>query len=182
MHYDFGNYLATIPDFRRKQGQRYALSDLLIITLMAILSQNQGLRDFARFAKANAESLTTLLKLKHGVPKYSTFQSLFSHLSAQDLTDKFVTWLQAYHPSLADNYVGLDGKAVQSTVNGGNSSSQNFISVVSAFGQESGLTYGMQSFQNNKSGEAQALRDLVEKLGLQDKIYTIDALHCQKKL
>jgi DDE_Tnp_1-associated len=182
MTYDFGSYLATIPDFRRKQGQRYPLAALLTISLMAILSQKQGLRDFARFAQANAQTLTTLLNLKHGVPKYATFQSLFRHLSAQVLTDKFVAWLATYSPVLADKYIALDGKVVQSTVSGGNTSLQNFISVVSAFGQQSGLTYGMQAFQNNKSGEGQALRDLVEKLGLQGKVYTADALHCQKKL
>jgi DDE_Tnp_1-associated len=152
------------------------LAALLTITLLAILSQKQGLRDFARFVQANAQTLTTLFHLKHGVPKYATFQSLFSHRDAQVLTDKFVTWLTTYSPVLADKYISLDGKAVQSTVSGGNTSLQNFISVVSAFGQQSGLTHGMQAFQNNKSGEGQALRDLVEKLGLQDKVYTADAL------
>lgn len=180
MQYDFSSYLASLTDFRRKQGQRYPLPALLTIVLMAILSQKQGVRDVARFAQANAETLIALLHLKHGVPKYATFQSLFSHLSAQELTTKFIVWLRQYHPDLADDYVCLDGKAVKSTVTGGTASSQSFITVVSAFGQRSGLTYGIESFQNNKSGEAAALRDLVEKLGLQDTIYTADALHCQK--
>ncbi|MFT6479448.1 MAG: hypothetical protein ACJAVP_002598, partial [Spirosomataceae bacterium] len=30
-------------------------------------------------------------------------------------------------------------------------------------------------------GEIQALRDLVNKLGLVDKVFTVDALHTQKK-
>jgi len=40
----------------------------------------------------------------------------------------------------------------------------------------------MKSFENGKSGEGQALRDLVEQLGLKDKVFTMDALHAQKKL
>jgi len=39
----------------------------------------------------------------------------------------------------------------------------------------------MQPFENGKSGEAQALRDLVKKLGIQEVVFTIDALHTQKK-
>jgi hypothetical protein len=181
LHYALRLYLSSVPDYRCRQGQRYPLSDLLLIVLMAILSQKQGLRDFARFAQSNSAILTTLLQLKQGVPQYATFQSLFSHLSAYELSAKFIAWLQTYHPTLAGDYIALDGKAVKSTVTGGRSSTQDFISVVSAFGQCSGSTYGMESFQHNKSGEAQALRDLVEKLGLSGKIYTADALHCQKK-
>ena len=53
--------------------------------------------------------------------------------------------------------------------------------MVSAFGQKSGLVYGVNTFDNGKSGEGQALDELMKTLGLKGAILTMDALHCTKK-
>ena len=182
MDYNLRDYFQSLKDPRRAQGQRHSLENILTIVIMAILSGYQGLRGFARFASSNEDELVSLLNLKHGVPCYYTFHSLLSSLNEGIMADKFMDWMKVHHSTILDTCIALDGKAVRSTVKGGNSSAQNFSSIVSAFGHQSGLVYGMQSFENNKSGEIQALRDLVSKLGLKDKIYTVDALHTQKKL
>lgn len=181
MDYDLRSYFKLLKDPRRPQGQRHSLENILTIVIMAILSGCQGLRGFARFASSNEPELVSLFNLKHGVPCYYTFQSLLTSLNEGIMADLFMDWMKQQHLVIPDVYIALDGKAVRSTVSGGNTTAQNFSSVVSAFGHQSGLVYGMQSFQNNKSGEIQALRDLVNKLGLVDKVFTVDALHTQKK-
>ena len=93
-----------------------------------------------------------------------------------------MAWVRGYHASFSDDSVALDGKLLRSTGKGLNTSKQSFVSVVSAFGHQSGLIYGMLSFANGKSGEAEVLRSLVKQLGLTDKILTMDAMHAQKKL
>jgi hypothetical protein len=182
MNYKVLDFFNSLKDPRRGQGQRHSLQNILTIVIMAILSGHQGLRGFARFAASNESELTEVLKLKHGVPCYYTFQTVLTALNEQIVAQKFISWMRQYHANLADTFVSLDGKVVTSTVNGGNTALQNFISVVSAFGHQSGMAYGMKSFENGKSGESQALRDLVSDLGLTDKVFTIDALHSQKKL
>jgi hypothetical protein len=179
--YDIKSFISTIDDPRRAQGQRHTLENLVIIIIMAILSGYQGIRGFARFAQSNEKELIEVLQLKHGVPCYYTFQVLFVAINAQVLAQKFTQWMSQYQAQLADTFLSLDGKVVKSSVNGGNTALQNFVSVVSAFGHQSGMVYGMKSFENGKSGEIQALRDLVSDLGLTDKVLTIDALHTQKK-
>ncbi|MBK8923796.1 MAG: hypothetical protein IPM81_20300 [Saprospirales bacterium] len=47
--------------------------------------------------------------------------------------------------------------------------------------QRSGLVHQMVHFESGKAYEAEAVRQLVEKLGLKGAIFTLDALHCQKK-
>lgn len=173
-------FLCSINDPRRGQGQRHSLQNILIIIIMAIISGHQGLRGFARFASNNESALAEVLDLKHGVPCYYTFHSVFNALSEQLLAQRFMTWMRSYHAELADKFLSLDGKVVKSTVHGGNTSLQNFVSVVSAFGHQSGMVYGMKSFENGKSGETQALRDLVQELGLTDTVFTMDALHSKK--
>lgn len=181
MKYDILSFFDSLEDKRRKQGQRHKFRDILTIIIMAILSGHQGLRGFTRFAKANDEELIEALNLKHGVPGYSTFQSLLKDLDEQILVAKFIEWVKSIVPPSADDFIALDGKAVRSTTAGGNTRLQNFVAVVNAFGHQSGLVYGMNSYENGKSGEGEALRKLIEQLGLTDKVFTMDALHCQKK-
>jgi len=182
MQCDILEFFKSLEDPRRKQGQRHQFHDILTLIIMAILSGHQGIRGFHRFAKANATELTDTLELKYGVPGYSTFRDMVINLDNQILVTKFIEWAKKYIPHTADEFIALDGKAIKATSSGGNTTLQNFVSIVNAFGHHSGFVYGMKSFENGKSGEAQALRDLVEQLGLKDKIFTMDALHTQKNI
>jgi hypothetical protein len=181
MEYNVKEFFSTLQDPRRAQGQRHSLENILTIVIMAILSGHQGIRGFSRFAQSNAKELTEALNLKHGVPCYYTFQVLLNALNEQVVAHKFIVWMHQYHTQLADTFLSLDGKVVKSSVDGGNTAFQNFVSIVSAFGHQSGMIYGMKSFENGKSGERQTLLDLVSDLGLRDKVFTMDALHTQKK-
>ena len=181
MKSDLKAFFKSLEDPRRKQGQRHSFENILTIIIMAILSGHQGLRGIHRFSKANAAELTEVLQLKYGVPGYSTFQAMLTELDDQLLVSKFIAWVKSFTSLTTDDFIALDGKAIKATSNGGQTKLQNFVAVVSAFGHQSGIVYGMQSFENGKSGEAQALRDLVEQLELKDKVFTMDALHAQKK-
>ena len=181
MRYKMFDFIDILVDPRRGQGQRHKLTDVISMVIMAILSGSQGLKGFARFAKSNEAELVSLLHLKHGVPCFFTFRAILMGIDEQHLTAQFTAWVKDYDPSFVDDFIALDGKVVRSTVSGGNTRFQNFISVVSAFGHRSGVVYGMKSFENGKGGESEALRTLVEQLGLSGKVFTMDALHTQKK-
>lgn len=176
------DFISALKDPRRGQGQRHKFEHIIVISLMAILSGHQGLQGISRFARSNSEELITIFNMKHGIPKFNTFRDVLNALDADLMAQTFINWMQQYHSELGDDFISLDGKAVRSTVNGGNTSLQNFVAVVSAFGHKSGMVYGMASYENAKSAESQTLRDLVSKLGIIDKVFTVDALHAQKKL
>ena len=180
MSYKILDFFSSLEDPRRGQGMRHQLKDILTIVIMAILSGHQGLRGFSRFAKANEQELCEVLGLKHGVPGYSTFRDVLAHLEEQLFAEKFIKWVKTYDSKEADDYIALDGKAIRATTHNGGTELQNFVSVVNAFGHESGLVYGMKAFENKKSHETKALTDLIEQLGLKDKIFTMDALHTKK--
>ena len=168
-------------DPRRGQGQRHKLHDIIVIILMAILSGQQSIKGFARFAQSNKEDLVTHLGLKHGVPSFNTFRYIMEAISEDIFAKNFLTYMQTQYGSMADDYISMDGKCIKSSVQGGNTSAQNFISVVSAFGHDSKMAYGMKSFENKKSGEVAVVQSLITDLKITDKTITLDALHCKKK-
>lgn len=184
LKYDLSAFVATLKDPRRSEGKRHKLEDIILIIIMAIISGEQGIRGFERFASTNEKELTELLKLKHGVPSFQTFQHIFSELNEDYLAQKFMTWLKTHEKSKLheDSIIAIDGKAISATYSGKQTKQQNFVMVVNAFGHTSGLVHGMKAFENKKAHESHNLRELIIELGYTKKVYTADALHCQKKL
>ena len=57
-------HFRDIPDFRRKQGCRYPLRVLLLLTIMSIMSGRCRYREIDAFAKANQKELVKFFRLK----------------------------------------------------------------------------------------------------------------------
>ena len=180
MNYKMFELFGDLPDPRRSQGIRHQLDDILIIAVMAILSGHNGIRGFTRFAKSNETELTQILRLKHGIPRYNSFLSVFNAIDQTILAQRFTKWVKMYLPEFEDEHIALDGKSIRATVQNQNSSTQDFVAVVNAFGHQSGVVYGMQAYRNGKSGEGDALRALITRLGMKEVTFTMDALHTKK--
>ena len=59
---------------------------------------------------------------------------------------------------------------------------QNFVSIVSVFAEKRGLVLGLTKLENKKSSEISTVQNLIAVLDIQDVVFSLDALHCQKKL
>ncbi len=180
MQLDLVKFLGNLPDARRRQGIRYPQDLVILMILMAILSQHTGFRGYARFMKANEKELVELFDLKHGVPSHVTIRSIVENISIQALTKQFIAWMSEHVDITDDEFVSSDGKVLRSTVSHPNDSMQSFVSVVSLFGQKTGLSYGMIAFDNGKSFEGEYVKKLIELFQSKGVIIDLDALHCKK--
>lgn len=181
MQYNLLDFLSGFTDPRRPQGQRHPLPVFLLMIVMAIISGEQGLKGFARFMRSNEEELTATFGLKHGVPKFNTTRTLLQSIQVEELAARFGQWMRQHFPPNHEVWLAMDGKALRSTVSNAQGSLQSFVYVVSVFAQHSGLVQSVSSFESGKAYEAAAVRDLIQKLGFKDAVFTLDALHCQKK-
>lgn len=59
-------------------------------------------------------------------------------------------------------------------------SSQNFVSVVSAFSLENSCCIWGTFFENKLTSEIKQVRDIIEHSPAPGRVFTLDALHCQK--
>jgi DDE_Tnp_1-associated len=185
MSYNLFDYLKQVKEFRRREGQRHALWSVMAMIIMAIISGHQSLKGFARFMKANEQELASTFQLKHGVPSFGTIRTILLEVDIDQMRKMFISWMKPHltkHRREKDDvWLSLDGKCLSSTVKDAQGSLQDFVMVVSLFAHENGLVMAMQPFGSKKAYEPQVVRDLIYKLGLRDVIYTLDALHCQKK-
>jgi len=55
------------------------------------------------------------------------------------------------------------------------------VSLVSLFGQQSHLILKVGILENSKASEINTVRELLQTLKINKAVFTLDALHCQKK-
>lgn len=173
--------LQKIPDFRRKQGRRYPLDTLLLITIMSIMSGRCGYREIAAFAKANQQEFLRYFHLKRKrLASHVTFREVIKGVDFDTVITVFNQWAIQYITLEPGDWCSIDGKALGSTVTGADSAYQNFVSLVSVFSHTRGQVARAAALENLKSSEIPTVHHLIDTFGLQGMVFTLDALHCQK--
>jgi predicted transposase YbfD/YdcC len=106
---------AQLPDPRRGQGTRFALSAILALAVCAILSNHLSVLAIAEWGASQCQELLASLGFKDGVtPHQSTLQRLFCRLDpnapSEALTSHFAR-LESAKPLRGSEGVAIDGKA-----------------------------------------------------------------------
>jgi predicted transposase YbfD/YdcC len=142
-----------------------------------------GYRDLETFGKSNQKLIVKTFHLTMDrVPSYSTIRRAMMLVETSDLVESFNQWASQFStPNDLTDWVSIDGKCLRSTCKNSDNSSQNFVSIVSLFSQTSGLVLRLQKFQSKKSSEIRQVQELVRGYPISGKVFTLDALHCQKE-
>jgi predicted transposase YbfD/YdcC len=172
-------YLEQIEDPRHKRGVRHQQIAILIIMILAILCGYTGLRGQARFAKTHQKALDEFLPLPRGkVPSLWTIRRLIKSIDFKQVCYAFNEWMGQY---FYQEGIAVDGKSIKSTVTSFQDSQQNFVSLVSFFGQKTNLVRQVALLENKKTSEIEVVQQLLENFQIKKAVFTLDALHCQKK-
>lgn len=57
---------------------------------------------------------------------------------------------------------------------------QNFISMVSLYSSQQGVVLASQQLESKHNSELKVVQTMLEALELEEVVFTMDALHCQK--
>jgi predicted transposase YbfD/YdcC len=166
-----------LPDPRIDRTRLHKLMDILVIGLCSQLTGGEGLKDMPLFGRAKKEWLKTFLELPEGIPSYDTFRRVFSAIDPHRFLDCFVEWVQGICPTLKDETVAIDGKALRRALNEGDS----IPYIVNAWASENALVLGQVKVKD-KSNEITAIPELLRVLELEGCIVTMDAMGCQKDI
>src|SRR5229473_958846 len=87
---DWQKALAHVKDPRRKQGQRFTLTSMLLLALAAILSNHVSELAIAEWGAGQSEQVKRALGFENGVtPHQTTIQRLFRRLSVEEAEAAF---------------------------------------------------------------------------------------------
>lgn len=174
--------LKKVKDFRRCQGRRHPLWLVLLIVILAAMQGYLGYRAMEDFAKANQQLILNKFKIfSKEVPSSSTIRRVIMGVDWLNLQEIFNQWSSQFSEwSELRDWVCIDGKSLSSTVDNLNNSHQNFVSFVSLYSQEYQVVLGLNRFENKHSSEIKQVQEMIGSLPFTKKVFTLDALHCQK--
>jgi hypothetical protein len=174
--------LSTINDPRRGAGQRHNLVVVLLIVIMATINGYFGYRAMGDFVLRNRKDLLKQLKLKKKrLPSFSTIRRIILGVDFNELSEVFLLWSKGYVKIESGDWLNIDGKGIKGTVSDIHSSQQNFINLVSVFAEKRGMVIFSGKVINSKESEIPMVRKAIEVLDIEGVVFTLDALHCQKK-
>lgn len=107
---------AHLTDPRRKQGQRFPLTSMLLLALAAILSNHVSELAIAQWGAGQSEEVKKALGFEKGVtPHQSTIQRLFRKMNVEELEEAFRgLFVQLFESTQLERGacgVAIDGKA-----------------------------------------------------------------------
>jgi predicted transposase YbfD/YdcC len=172
----FEDFSSGIPEHRVDRNKLHSISEILFLTLTAIICGCEGWRDIERFGRAKIEVLRRVFPFKYGIPSDDTLRRFFRSLNPVIFQTCFVEWVKTLKlPSSL--HVAIDGKISRHSFDGEN----NPLHIVSAFSSEYRLVLAQEKV-SDKSNEITAIPKLLSLLDLQGAVITIDAMGCQREI
>ena len=171
---------AGIRDPRRESGNfKYALLDVLVIIILAVISGSEGWGEIYEYAVCKEKWLREFLELKRGIPKADVYRRVLAALNPRALEEVYRSWVSEYVGSCCHKQVAIDGKTSRGTYKPG--CAKDRLHMVSAWVREDGISLG-QIRTAEKSNEITAIPELLEALEVTGAVVTIDAMGCQKAI
>jgi hypothetical protein len=174
-------YLQRVEDNRRGQGRQYGLAGVLVCVILALLSNAKSYRQMAKFIEVHFEVLNKTFGLGWKKPiGYGGLRRVIHGVNLASLEEVF----RQYSADLASAtghkclMLACDGKTLRGSFDG--MADVRAVQILTLFATDSQLILAHQDIAE-KSNEIPAFQGLIQALGLQGKVFTIDAMHTQKK-
>ena len=173
---------ANLKDIRRKQGMLYPLQIVLLIAIFGIINWAKSERAISRFAENNKKDLVKYLQLKNKrIPTRNIIRAVLANISFTELEEIFYKWSKSQIKIEKNEWISIDGKALRWTISNRSTSQQNFTSLISLFVSRKKQCLKVSIIDTKKTNEIPSVQEMIKLLELEDVIFTIDAMHCQKK-
>jgi Transposase len=166
-------FAQSLPDHRQEVKIRHLSTDIIFITVAAVICGAQDWEDIEYFGHCKEEFFRTYLELPAGIPSHDTFNRFFSNIDPLVMEQQFRVWVKAICCEQT-TLVSIDGKTICGAKQGGKS----LFHMVSAFCHANGVSLA-QVRTAEKSNEITAIPLLIKALDLEGCLVSIDAMGCQ---
>jgi len=184
MSLEFLKLLSEVRDPRRAQGKKWQLGPVLLATILAILSGATSYRKVHRFIEVHRGLLNKQFGFGwNAAPAYSAIRTILHGLDGADVERAFRAHAAGLSRTATSNsveamaVVAIDGKTLRHSFDAFND--RKAAHVLSAFATDDVLILGHLEV-DEKSNEIPAAQSMIEALALEGRLFTLDAMHCQK--
>lgn len=171
--------LKKIDDPRSYHGKEYALWQILLVSILSILSNGKTYTDIRTFLDIHYEDLNRIFKFNwRQLPDHSAIRKILVRISPEEI-ERVFRELAASRDVSGRRHICFDGKALNGSFS--HTRDKRAARVFSAFCANSAIVLAHVPLPEDKDHEIVAFQDFISSLPLRDVVITADALHCQKK-
>jgi len=106
------SYFDDMPDPRIDRSKLHPLSDIVLLTLIAVLGGADNWVHIENFGKAHEEWLRGFLELPWGVPSHDTLGRVFRKIDSAELGRRLALWMDALRETAEGGHIAIDGKTL----------------------------------------------------------------------
>jgi hypothetical protein len=179
---DLISFLKALLDCRMRRGIRFPQWWMLLVAILAILSNQGSLMGMERFVKRHRKTLNELLGTHIAKsPSDSTFRLLLAQLDVESFENLLHSWMGAQigNDEQIDPLV-CDGKTLRGSIDETASGAARFIAQVSLYSSRLGVAIAQSTYATDAGGEIAALRELLDRVDLEGALVQADALHANR--
>lgn len=103
-------HISIIPDYRQARKVEYKLSDILLLTICAVISGAEGWEDIEDFGETHLDFLKQYGDFENGIPVHDTIARVVSCISPAKFHECFINWMRDCHSSDDKDVIAIDGK------------------------------------------------------------------------
>lgn len=167
-----------LPEYRREKSIIYPISEILHISLCAIICGAETWENIREFGNSKTEWLKQYLKLDNGIPSSDTFKRFFSNICADKFEECFGKWINDLVTIKMGEVISLDGKTLRGAKE---YRSKSMVHMVSSWANEAEVSLG-QVKVGEKTNEITAIPELLRVLDIEGCFVTIDAMGTQTNI
>jgi len=173
------SFIADLPDPRVERSRLHPLSDIVLLTLIAVTCGADDWVSVEAYGEINEAWLKEFLELPNGIPSHDTLGRVFRMLDPVELSTRLGRWLEALQEPVEDEQVCIDGKSLRRAFDA--ASGKAPMHIVNAWAAGARIALG-QVGVDSKENEIVAIPKLLKLLDLKKRIVTLDAMGCQKEI
>ena len=106
-------HISIIPDYRQAQKVEHKLSDILLLTICAVISGAEGWEDIEDFGETHLDFLKQYGDFENGIPVHDTIARVVSCISPAKFHECFINWMRDCHSSDDKDVIAIDGKTLR---------------------------------------------------------------------
>lgn len=171
-----------IPEYRQRGMCDYSLSEILTISLFAVLSDANDSVEIAAYGKKKLEFLQTILPNLKKIPSHDTIERTFQNIDIVAFKRVLLDCSKLLFCYEGDYLLNIDGKVLRGTSrkrskDGKKARKNDGICILTAWASAQRVVLGQQKIAA-KTNEKTAIPQLIQSMDIENAIVTIDAVLC----
>ena len=141
------DHISVIRDPRQSWKVEHTLSDIIFLTISAVIAGAEGWEDIQDFGEDNLEWLQQYGDFENGIPVHDTIARVMNLISSKQLQKCFAAWMKDCHEATGGDLIAIDGKTIRGTYD--KSKRSGAIHMVSAFSSANQVVLGQVKTAEN---------------------------------